>query len=283
MKTMNFIIQNLVWILLILVGLVLTGYAVSRLQKPVAEMPTTKSVDFLTDSVVATPVMGNNPHYNLFKEAAVAAVGNEKTNPWVFLKKNWNKPDSFNGEVDLALIDFITKEAHRTIPDSTNNVKLSVRDYSKPNSVVMEYRDPGMDSVLITTGHISSPELFATFVNKKGEQKTFMLICSNGLVRDLGGDIELYNQDHLILKGETFIGITGSTSRQALSFAEQNNLPVRFVVEGEVLSKTPNFSKVKIFKDFCDKKKGVFDVIIEPGNVLRKNDDGKWIYVRSKK
>jgi len=273
-KMANFLSLNYGWLILAAAGLFLVVYSVARLQKPIPLVPTTKSVNFTTDSIVSTPVMANNPWANVFHDAAVAAI-EKKTNPWVYLSENWEKAKKFKG-VEPALLDFIQKEAGRKIPENST-ITLSIRDYSNENSVVMEYRDPVKDSVMVATGHDPEPALYATFANKT-DSVTFKLICANGLVRELGGKVTNFDQDYLIKEGDSFIGITGCTTQQASKFAGENNLPVRFILEGMVESKTPDFSKTKVFKDFAQKKSGIFDVVIQPGNVLRK-ENGKYLYI----
>lgn len=272
------LVTNWIWITVILISVAAIIYAVTKLQKPVPEVPTTKSADFSADSIVSNPV-SSHQWVNVFREAAQAAIGKDKVNPWIYLTENWEKTKDFGGSVEMAMLDFITNEANRQIPDSSN-VSLSIRDYSNQNSVIMEYRDPKTDSIMVTTGHDPEPCLYATFANKKGESKTFKLLCANGLVGELGGLTTAFEDDHEIQSGESFIAITGSTPAQAVVFAEENNLPVRFILEGFVASKTPNFSKTKVYKDFAKRKKGIFDVVLQPGDILRKKN-GKWLYIVS--
>lgn len=274
----NFIAVNYGYLLIAAIGLILLGYGLKNLKKPLPEIPTTQSVNFNEDTIYSTPVMANNPHADIFREAASAAILEGK-NPWDYLKDEWEKTKDFNGSVEKALLDFITNEARQNIPDSAK-VSLSIRDYSNPNSIVMEYRDPAKDSVMVATGHDPEPALYGTFYNKR-ESRTFKLLCANGMVRELGkGEITSFEEDYEIKFGDSFIGITGSTPGQAAKFAEENNLPVRFIVAGFVTSKTPDFSKAKVYKDFAKEKKGIFDVIIQPGDILRKKE-GKWLYIKT--
>lgn len=278
MKAMiNFLALNWGWILLAMIAGTVTIFAITKLQKPPMEKPGTKSANFDDDSVVSTPIMANNPHANVFKDAAWEAIY-KKTNPWTYLRDNWEKVENFGGNVEKAMLDFITNEAHRQIPDSSS-VTLSLRDYSGENSVIMEYRDPKTDSIMITTGHDPEPCLYGTFSNKKGESKTYKLICANGLVGDLGGKVTAFDEDYVINDGDSFIKITGSTTHQAVKFAEENDLPVRFIVEGKVNSKTPDTTRVKVFSDYKNFRNGIFDVVLQPGNILRKQNN-KWLYIR---
>lgn len=272
----NFLILNWLWLSLTVVGALVIIYAISKFQTPEETVPATESANFATDLVVSTPVMQNNPHVDIFRDAANAAI-NENINPWTYLDENWERSKEL-GNVEATLIDFITNEAHQQIPNSSN-VTLSVRDYSNPNSIVMEYRDPQTDSIMVTTGHDPEPALYATFANKK-DSITYKLICANGLVRELSGKTTDFNQDYVIKKGDSFIGITGSTPAEANKFAEDNDLEVRFIVTGKVASKTPNTSKVKVFADYRRFKKGIFDVVLQPEDILRKQD-GKWFYVKT--
>lgn len=273
----NFITVNYGYLLIATIGLILLGYGLKNLKKPLPEIPTTKSANFADDSVVSTPIMANNPHANVFNDAAWDAIY-KKTNPWEYLRDNWEKVENFGGNVEKAMLDFITNEAHRQIPDSSS-VTLSLRDYSDQNSVIMEYRDPKTDSIMITTGHDPEPCLYGTFSNKKGESKTYKLICANGLVGELGGKVTAFDQDYVIYDGDSFIKITGSTTNQAVKFAEENDLPVRFIIEGKVNSKTPDTTRVKVFSDYKNFRNGIFDVVLQPGDVLRKQDN-KWMYIR---
>jgi len=279
MKTMiSFLTLNLGWILLATVGCILIYFAAINLKKPAPEIPATKSVNFSEDSVVSNPV-ATHPWVNVFKEAAYYAIYQE-VNPWDYLKENWEKVANFNGSVEKAMLDFITNEAHRQIPDSST-VTLSIRDYEDENSVIMEYRDPKTDSIMVTTGHDPEICLYGTFANKKGESKTFKLICANGLVGELGGKTTTFEEDYEIKFGDSFIGLTGSNSFQAASFAKENGLPVRFIVEGMIESKTPDMTRVKVFGDYKKFKKGIFDVVIQPGDILRKKE-GRWLYIKTK-
>jgi hypothetical protein len=276
----EFLALNYGLLLLAVLGVALGAgivyFAITKMRVPNPVVPTTKSANFADDPVASSPVMANNPHFNVFCDAAYAAI-DYGTNPWVYLSENWEKAKEFKG-VELALLDFITNEAHQKIPDSSF-VTLSVRDYSDPNSIVMEYRDPATDSIMVTTGHDPEPALYATFANKK-DTATFKLICANGLVRELGGKITGFDQDYVIGAGDSFIGITGATPFQASKFAEENDLPVRFVIEGKVNSKTPNTSKVEVFRDYRNFRNGVFDVVLQPGDLIRKKDS-KWLYIRT--
>ena len=275
MKSMwNFLVLNYIWIILAVIGLGLVIFAATKFRTPVAEIPTTKSANFSEDTVAGNPVMADNPYANIFFDAAQAAIYDGE-NPWIYLRENWEKAQDFKG-VEPALVDFIKNQAHQEIPDSAV-VSLSVRDYSDPNSIVMEYRDPATDSIMVTTGHDPEPALYATFAGKK-DTATFKLICANGLVRELGGKTTCFEQDHLIRFGESFISITGATVHQATKFAEENDLPVRFVLEGKVTAKTPNTSKVQVYADYRNYHTGIYDVVLQPGNILRKQNN-KWLYV----
>lgn len=272
----NYLALNYVPLLLGIIGLVLLFICIAKLRTPVPEIPTTKSVDFTNDSVVSTPVYADNPHFNVFYDAAQAAIF-DGTNPWEYLRINWEKAKEFSG-VEPALLNFIVSEARRQIPDSSS-VTLSVRDYSNPNSIVMEYRDPKTNSVLVATGHDPEPALYATFAGKQ-DTVTYKLICANGLVRELGGEVTSFDDDYIIKEGDSFIGITGSTVHQAKKFAEENDLPIRFVIQGKVNSKTPNTSRVKVYGDYRNFRNGIFDVVLQPEDLLRKKD-GKWLYIRT--
>ena len=272
----NFLALNYGWIILAVVGIALVIYAATKIKVPEPVIPTTKSADFKNDSVVSNPVLPNNQWANVFRDAATAAI-TKGTNPWIYLQANWEKAKKMK-TVELALLDFITNEANQQIPASSS-VTLSIRDYSNENSIVMEYRDPATDSILVATGHDPEPALYGTYTGKNGESKTFKLVCANGVVRELGGKTTTFNQDYVIKPGDTFIGITGSTPKQASLFAKENDLPVRFVVEGKINSKTPNTSRVKVFKNYENFKTGKYDVILQPGDILRK-EDGKWLYIR---
>lgn len=272
MNASNFIALNLGWLVLVLIGLVVVVYALTKLQKPVPPVVTTQSANFATDPVVSTPVMANNPYVDIFRDAASAAI-NDGVNPWIYLQDNWSKAQEMG--VEQALLDFIVNQAHQQIPDSSM-IALSIRDYSDPNSIVMEYRDPATDSIMVTTGHDPEPALYATFFNKK-DSTTFKLICANGLVRELGGYVFGYNQDYIIKPGDSFIAITGSTPIQAYEFGLKNSLPVRVILHNRVYSKTPNVTRKRVFADY-KKINGIFDVVLQPGDILRKQD-GKWLYV----
>jgi len=256
--------------------LVMGFKVLTKLRTPAPEVQTTKSVSFADDPVVSTPVMADNPYANVFREAAQAAING--TNPWDYLRKNWQKAKDFNG-VEPALLNFIVYEAHRQIPDSSS-VTLSIRDYSDENSVVMQYRDPKTDSILVTTGHDPEPALYATFEGKY-DTMTYKLVCANGLVSKVEGKgkVTFFEDDYIIVDGDSFIKITGATVHQAKKFAGENDLPVRFVVEGKVNSKTPNTSRVEVYGDYRHFRNGIFDVVLQPGDILRRKD-GKWLYIR---
>ena len=277
MKNMgNFLSLNWGWILMILIFGTLTIYAVTKLQKPIPEIPTTTSANFAEDEIYSNPVMRDNPYANVFNDAAQAAIY-EGVNPWVYLKEHWSLAGIKKDGVRGALLDFITNDARQHIPDSSE-VSLSVRDYSNPNSIVMEYRDPKTDSIMVTTGHDPEPALYATFTGKN-EAKTFKLICANGLVREIGeGEVYSFEEDYIIKEGESFIGITSATPLQAYEFGLKNNLPVRTIFHGNVCSKTPDVSRKRVYANW-QKNGGLFDVVIQPGNILRKKD-GKWLYIR---
>lgn len=272
---LNFLSLNAGWILLALVLLGGLIFVVTKFRIPDPVVPTTKSVNFSTDSVAGTPVMANNPWANVFHDAAVAAI-EKQTNPWIYLHENWSKAKKFK-DVESALLDFIQKEAGRTIPKNST-VSLSIRDYSSENSIVMEYRDPKKDSIMITTGHDPEPALYAKFSNKEGQSATFKLICANGLVRELNGVTKFFNNDYLIKEGDKFIKITGSTPIQAYEFALKNNLPVQCVVNDTVISKTPEVTRKRVFADY-KKYSGIFNVVIQPGDILRK-ENGKYLYIK---
>jgi len=278
MKMVNFLSLNAGWILLALVGLGALIFSATKFRMPVPVVPTTKSANFATDSVVSTPVMANNQWANVFHDAAVTAIGPKKVNPWVYLHDHWSKAKEFHG-VEPAMLDFIQKEAGRTIPENSI-VSLSIRDYSNENSVVMEYRDPKKDSIMITTGHDPEPALYATFANKKGESKTYKLICANGLVRELGyRKVISFNQDYVIKKGDNFIKITGSTPIQAYEFALKNNLIVQCVVNDTIVSKTPEATRRRVFADYKKYNNSIFNVVIKQNNILRK-ENGKYLYIK---
>lgn len=275
MKKMgNFLFSNLGPLLLAVIGLVFIYFAIKNFKKP-EEVITTKSANFADDPVVSTPVMAGNPHADIFREAAWAAI-NDGVNPWIYLEENWEKAQKMGTE--KALLDFIVSEAHKEIPFGSM-VTLSIRDYSNPNSVVMEYRDPATDSVMITTGHDPEPTLYGTFYYKK-DSVTFKLICANGLVKELGGKTTSFDQDYIIKRGDSFIEITGCNTDQAKEFARKNSLKVRFVLEGKVYSETPKIPETKVYGDFKKVPGGIFDVVIQPGDILRKRD-GEWLYIVS--
>lgn len=274
----NFLALNWGWILVALISGIIAIYAITKFQKPIPEIATTPSANFAEDEIYGNPVIQDNPYANVFHEAADAAIY-DGINPWIYLKEHWSLAGIKEDGVRGALLDFITNFAKQQIPDSSE-VSLSVRDYSNPNSIVMEYRDPRTDSIMVTTGHDPEPALYATFTGKN-EAKTFKLICANGLVREIGeGEIASFEDDYIIKLGDSFICVTGATPYQASKFAEEYDLPVRFVFEGKVNSKTPNTSRVKVYRDFQRFSKGVYDVVLQPGDILRKKN-GKWFYVRS--
>lgn len=277
MKKMgNFLALNSGWILMAFVCGILTIYAITKLQKPIPEIPTTSSANFAEDEIYGNPVMRDNPHANVFNDAAQATIY-DGVNPWVYLKEHWSLAGVNKDGVRGALLDFITNEARQRIPDSSD-VSLSLRDYSNPNSIVMEYRDPKTDSILVTTGHDPEPALYATFTGKN-EAKTFKLICANGLVREIGkGDITSFEEDYIVKEGESFIGITGATPLQAYEFGLKNNLSVRAIFHGRIYSKTPDVTRKRVYANWL-KGGGLFDVVLQTGDILRKKD-GKWLYVR---
>ncbi len=279
MKMTTFLITNWIWIAVILISVAAIVFAITKLQKPaleIPEIPTTKSADFSTDSIVSNPV-STHQWVNIFQEAAQAAIGKDKVNPWIHLAENWEKIKDFGGSVEKAMLDFIVNEAHQRIPDSAT-VTLSVREYSDPNSIVMEYRDPRTDSVMVTTGHDPEPALYATFTGKNDEV-TYKLICANGLVRQIGeGNVTGFENDYKIQPGDNFIRITGSTPVQAYGFALKNSLQVFARKGNTVYSKFPENTRRRVFSDW-KKTGGLFVVEIRPGDILRKKD-GQWLYIK---
>ncbi len=263
----NFISLNFGWILLMAAGLAAIIVSAKNFKKP----PVTE----VSRNFQQNPVLRNNPYENVFRAAAFAAIHEDK-NPWVYLQENWELART-KGSVKNGLIEFITKNAGQKIPEGTNDISLSVRDYSDKNSIVMEFRDPKDGVVKTASGHDPEPALYASFSNGN-ETRTYKLICANGLVEELGGVNTSYKESYVVKQGDCVVSITGMTPKEASDFATTYKLPVR-VTYKEYILQTPTKEKSRVFKKYQDLlnkgKKATFDVVIQPGNILEK-ENGIW-------
>jgi|GEM_PF-2705392 len=276
-KIIDSLLQNWGTVICVLGAFTLlaTGFA---LWKPVtaevvAETPA-ENVNFATER----PVFEHS-YVNVFRQAAIEAVNNQ-VNPWTYLEKNW-KPD-----VKASLITFIQKDAGQRIPENTVSVNLTLRSYSDPNSIIMEYRNS--DGIIVTgKGNDPEPALYATFSDSTGEQKTYKLICANGLVQELGTYVHAspYAYEYVVKAGDCVTSITGMSPEEALLLAEKDDLTVRciFTDPENPTKERSGFGKSRafIYDTYLQNPGSIFDVMIQPGNIVR-NNNGVWEIVAEK-
>lgn len=212
---------------------------------------------------------------SIFSQAARSLIS-DRVNPWITLEDLLNPEDPKN-----FLIDFINQRPDTEYPKSAM-VTLSVREYGNPGSILMEAADSSSGgAIVVASGHLAEEVLYATYSSPGHKQRTFALLCGNGLVKELiPGNSEDVGYRRTFQK-EGSLCQTGMPISWALFLAKEHGLSARFVPERSMTDLPLYKSNVdSVYMAFVGASKlgdYIFDIAVEEGDVVSYRDGG-WTF-----